>query len=108
MLRRILRHCPLNRKTDILHKRALSSSVLELLPDEGQVLDLTCGAGLDASELLSNTNCKLLAVDWDTSIMPLTIHRYSFLQVGSNAYFSSFSVSNLSLVKKESMASPVK
>jgi len=38
------------------------------------VLDLTCGAGFDASELLSNTNCKLLAVDWDTSIMPLTTH----------------------------------
>lgn len=62
----------------ILHKRALSDSVLELLPEEGQVLDLTCGEGLDASEVLSNTNCKLLGVDWDHSRMPSTTNRFTF------------------------------
>ena len=63
----------------ILHKRALSDSVLELLPEEGQVLDLTCGEGVDASEVLTNTNCKLLGVDWDSSRMPATNSRFTFL-----------------------------
>lgn len=56
----------------MLHKRALSDSVLELLPEEGQVLDLTCGEGFDASEVLTKTNCKVLGVDWDPSRMPST------------------------------------
>lgn len=56
----------------MLHKRALSDSVLELLPEEGQVLDLTCGEGFDASEVLAKTNCKVLGVDWDPSRMPST------------------------------------
>jgi len=56
----------------MLHKRALSDSVLELLPEEGHVLDLTCGEGLDASEVLTKTNCKVFGVDWDPSRMPST------------------------------------
>ena len=74
-LRGLVRGCAtvtLTKPLRILHKRALSDSVLELLPDQGQVLDLTCGEGLDASEVLMNTDCKLLGVDWDTSKMPLT------------------------------------
>ena len=61
----------------IVHERSLSDSVLELLPEEGQVVDLTCGEGLDASEVLRNTNCKLLGVDWDPSRMPFTTNRFT-------------------------------
>ena len=82
----------------MLHKRALSDSVLELLPEEGRVLDLTCGEGLDASEVLTNTNCKLLGVDWDPSRMPSTTSRFTFF-VANHTSACVLSASKVSLVE---------
>ena len=64
----------------IPNERSLSDSVLEQLPDEGQVVDLTCGEGLDASKVLRYTNCKLLGVDWDSSRMLSTTNRFTSLK----------------------------
>ena len=83
----------------MLHKRAFTDSVLELLPEEGQVLDFTCGEGLDASEVLSNTNCKLLGVDWDPSRMPSTTSRFTLSLQPTTLVPISFSASKASLVK---------
>ena len=77
----------------MLHKRAFTDSVLELLPEEGQVLDLTCGEGFDASEVLKSTNCKLLGVDWDHSRMPSTTSRFtSFVVNQTNLCVCPFSI----------------
>ena len=85
----------------ILDKRTLSDSVLELLPEEGQVLDLTCGEGVDASEVLTNTNCKLLGVDWDPSIMPATTNRFSQFLATNHTRVHFLSASKSSLVKTD-------
>ena len=81
----------------MLHKRALSDSVLDLLPEEGQVLDLTCGEGLDASEVLTKTNCKVFGVDWDPSRMPSTTDRFTFF-VADHTIVHVLSASNVGLV----------
>ena len=82
----------------MLHKRALSDSVLELLPEEGQVLDLTCGEGLDASEVLTKTNCKVFGVDWDPSRMPSTTDRFTLLY-HTNTIVHVLSASKVGLVE---------
>lgn len=53
-------------------KRLFSSAVIcQHIPAEGLVLDLTCGLGQYSKSVLTHTNCKVLGIDCDSSLIPI-------------------------------------